>query len=201
MRRRRAKLGVVLATLALAGAGTALAAVRVDPRAAGAETTGTTTGTTATGGTTTTIPRVTLSLLDSRFIRQAALSDRLEIRTGRLATARGSGSVRAFGAMLVRDHTLSSRKLARAAAEVPFRVVATLPKAKLRLVAQLQTLRTSAFVRTFARLQVATHQQAIALFSREAAKGTHPALRAFARAQLPVLRMHLKTAKRLAMSV
>ena len=205
MKRRRAKLGVVLATLALAGAGTAFAAVRVDPRAADAETTtGTTTGTTGTGGTTTaattTIPRVTLSLLDSRFIRQAALSDQLEIRTGRLATARGTGSARAFGAMLVRDHTRSSRKLARVAAQVPLRIVASLPKAKVRLVAKLQTLRTSAFTRTFARLQVAAHQQAIALYAREATKGTYPALRAFARTQLAVLRMHLTMAKRLAKS-
>ncbi|HEX8168626.1 MAG TPA: DUF4142 domain-containing protein [Beijerinckiaceae bacterium] len=53
------------------------------------------------------------------------------------------------------------------------------------------------FDRLYGRMQVAAHQEAVALFSAYAQTGTDPNLRAFAQSALPALQHHLMMARRL----
>ena len=53
------------------------------------------------------------------------------------------------------------------------------------------------FDRLYGRMQVAAHQEAVALFAAYAQTGTDPNLRAFAQSALPALEHHLMMARRL----
>ena len=62
---------------------------------------------------------------------------------------------------------------------------------------QLASASGSRFDRLYGRMQVAAHQEAVALFSAYAQTGTDPSLRAFAQSALPALQHHLAMARRL----
>jgi len=53
------------------------------------------------------------------------------------------------------------------------------------------------FDRLYGRMQVAAHQEAVALFTAYAQSGEDPSLRAFAQSALPTLQHHLRMARRL----
>ena len=195
----RAPLRVAAAAvgLLLAGSGAAYATGHATP----AQTTTTTTATTATSTTTTTSTTQTASIrtADRAFATKAAASDRFEIRSGQIAVARGMQPTRAVGRRLIHDHTRSSRLLKTIATHLKLTLPTTLPPSLQRQVKLLTTSRaTMGFDLKFARMQVTAHQQAIALFTKEAKTGRNAMLRAFAKSQLPVLRMHLASAKGLA---
>ena len=62
---------------------------------------------------------------------------------------------------------------------------------------QLASVSGRRFDRLYGRMQVAAHQEAVALFAAYAQTGTDPALRAFAQSALPALEHHLMMARRL----
>lgn len=129
------------------------------------------------------------------FLRQAGLTDNSEIELGALAQARGaSAAARDAGRMLQADHRAS--KAAAAPLLARYRVrppVGVLPEARTEM-RRLQRLRGRAFDRELATFNIAAHTRAISMFQAQARTGDRWTAD-FARAQLPVLRHHLRMAR------
>jgi putative membrane protein len=133
------------------------------------------------------------------FVDMAASSDMYEIEAGKLAQQMGtSDGVKAFGAMMEKDHTASSDKLKAAVMEAGEGL--SVPTAMLPKHQQLLDALRSAgdgFDALYAQQQVAAHQEALTLLRGQAAAGTAEPLKAFAEAAMPVVQGHLDHAREL----
>lgn len=139
-----------------------------------------------------------LSAADLRFIRQAAASGRTEVIAGKLALTRaGDPAVRAFGEKLMKDHGAANSKLDWMAMDLGTRPPSRPAAPQMAQIHALERLRGPAFDRRFVgQIGVSAHQQAIALFRREAdSASAAPPLRDYARHNLPVLQKHLALAQ------
>jgi putative membrane protein len=132
------------------------------------------------------------------FMQQAAASDTFEISTGNLALQKGTlADVKAFGQMIVQDHTMSSKELKALAAQKGVVIPKTIPQEKLAKITLLSGLSGPAFDRTFAAQQVDAHKEAIALFEQADQDIADAQVQAFVDKSLPILRMHLQHAEQL----
>ena len=190
---------------------------------------------------------------DQEFVQKAAMAGRLEVQHGKMAASKASNAqVKAFGSMLVKDHTAANQQLMGIAKKMNITVaedqrtvtnqaspaggssasttadtksgasrttksgttgttgasggVATTGEARDRQSGAAHAGATqqmepwmsgtgAAFDRGFLEAQVKMHQDAIALFEKEANGGSDSDLKAFAQKQLPALRNHLKQAQ------
>ena len=184
---------------------------------------------------------------DQAFVQKAAVSGQMEVQQGKMAASKASNAqVRAFGNMLVKDHTAANQQLMAIAKRKKIAMgdhdrmvnnqaspaggsatsatsdtkagatrtstsqttgttgasggVATTGEARDRQAMPQQTeawmsATGNAFDRGFVEAQVKAHQEAIALFEKQANGGDDSDLKAFAQKQLPGLRNHLKQAQ------
>ena len=140
-------------------------------------------------------------LMAPGYLAMAGSSDQFEIQSGQLAQQMSQNpQVRAFGAMLVTDHTRSTQMLMAAAQSAG--VTAPPPMLMPDHQAMLDQLRAAgagpAFDAAFAQAQVTAHQQALQLHQNYAASGDVPALKAVAGQLVPVVQMHLQQAQAMA---
>ena len=135
------------------------------------------------------------------FVDAAAASDMFEVESSKLAETMGKASgVKAFAAMMVRDHTQSTADLKAAAAKAnPAPAVA--PKLTPEQQVDLAALKGAGdnFDRLYAEKQVGGHEKALAMLKAYADKGSDPALEAFATKAVPIVSGHLDRAKQLPM--
>jgi putative membrane protein len=132
------------------------------------------------------------------YLQMAASSDQFEIQSGQLASQMSQNPyVRAFGNMLVAHHTHTTTQLTAAAqaAGVPTPPPAMMPNHQ----AMLEQLRASGvnFDVAFKQVQIAAHQEALALHQNYANGGDVPALRNVAAAAVPIIQQHLAAAQAL----
>jgi len=133
------------------------------------------------------------------FVEDASAKGVAEVEAGKLAQEKGTAAdVKAFGAMMVKDHTAANEKL-KAIAEQKKIEVSTdaelLDKAK----AMILDLRSAkSFDQAYANNQVKAHEATIEIFEDEIKNGDDAELKAFATDTLPKLRAHLDQAKSLA---
>lgn len=131
------------------------------------------------------------------FVDIASASDRYEVEAGRLAQDMGkSDEVKAFGAMMVKDHTTSSANLKTAVAEAG-NGLAVNPALTDKQQRDLDQLRTAGenFDAMYAQQQVSAHEAALALLQGQASGGTVEQLKAFAAKTAPVVEHHLGEAR------
>lgn len=129
-----------------------------------------------------------------QFTDMIAASDMFEIQSGKLAETMGStAGVKAFGKMLVKDHTDSSSRLKTQAGKT--KPVVALPmilpadlKAKLTA---LKATSGAAFDKLFVEQQIEGHQKAFDALTAYAAGGDQPPLQEFATAVAPTVQGHL----------
>jgi putative membrane protein len=132
------------------------------------------------------------------FLRQAGMGDNTEIQAGSVAERNSrSEAVRDYARKLQRDHRHSSEMampLMRRNGVTPPAGILPEDRAAMR---RLERTRGRDFDRAFAQQMVVDHQKMIAKFEAQARSGDRETAQ-FARAQLPVLRDHLRDARRLA---
>ena len=135
---------------------------------------------------------------DKAFLTKAMQGDNSEMKLGGLAEQKGSSAgVRQFGQMLHADHAKAKSDVAPVARAHGVALSDEMaPEAKAEAV-KLDGLSGSAFDREFASYMVDDHRKDIADFQKQAAIGDRSTA-SLARAQLPTLRKHLKTAEQLA---
>jgi putative membrane protein len=138
----------------------------------------------------------TPSNADKRFMINAARADMTEAHEGQLAQSQGmSDQVKTFGATLDKDHAQNFQQLEILASKTGVSLPTGIDTAKIATIKQLERLKGQAFDRAFARDEVTTHKEAIAMFKREAEHGSDPDVKAFAQQTLPALEKHLSMAE------
>ena len=121
---------------------------------------------------------------DAAFVSKAVPAGREEVMAARGAmTMSKSAGVKKAARLLHQDHRLANRKLAAIARQKGW----TLPPRDASAAAP-SNYSDDEYVSS----QIKAHQDAIALFTDEAANGSDSDLRAFAQNTLPALRHHLK---------
>jgi putative membrane protein len=127
------------------------------------------------------------------YIANAASSDMFEIQSGQLALQRSCDpTVRAFGQMIVDDHTRTTALVTQAAQSDG--VTPPPPQMMPRHMEMLQRLQAAGpggFESAFRNEQATAHQEALTLHQTYSQDGDRPALRAVASQAVPVIQMHL----------
>lgn len=136
-----------------------------------------------------------LSHRDQEFLTSAYQAGLNGIEQGRLATARGlSEGIKAFGQLLIDDHTRANVVLSGIAAK--YDVV--LPReSESMAIEKLMSRAGMSFDYAFAEHLVIDESNAIVRFREQAKTGTAPDLRDFVVNTLPTLEQHLKIARSL----
>jgi putative membrane protein len=132
------------------------------------------------------------------FIKEAAMSDMLEIEAAKIAQEKGNADIKKFAAQMIADHTKTSSELKEL---VPPESKAALPteldSSGQKKIDKLRDIREQAFGPEFYRQQVSAHKEAVDLFERYAKGGKDPKLKDWAGRTLHALRRHLEMAEAL----
>lgn len=136
---------------------------------------------------------------DKNFAMMAAMNNYAEIDAGQTASTKAQNNgVKAFGAMMVMDHTMAGNKLKPIASGLGLYAPDSLDAKHVALKAQLASLTGRAFDSVYIHAQVEDHRATIELFEDEVSDGKQQDLKNFANETLPNLRMHKAHADSLA---
>lgn len=143
-------------------------------------------------------PAPVLAPQDRDFLERAAQGSNAEIATGSTATRQAwRAEVKAFGAMMMRDHGAMNAQLSAIANRYKIALPTSLGDHQASY-DRIVDLRYDRFDDEYMQVMVEDHDMALELF-RGAASGAHdPALRAFAASHVPVIEAHLNHARTLA---
>jgi putative membrane protein len=126
------------------------------------------------------------------FLVQASIGNLQEIASGKLAMQKAaSPNVKAFGKMMVDDHSKAQAKLLAVAQSQNIQ----LPSASTATPLPDMTLATAAnkdFDRLYVHSMVPGHRQTFMMFQNYAITGKNAAVKAFANETLPTLKQHLQ---------
>lgn len=132
------------------------------------------------------------------FVDQLAVSNAAEIQAAQVALAKASfDDTRNLARRLIANHTELDQQLAALAQQLSI----SLPDTAI-LQAQAAKLQRApgkgqSFDNGYAAAQVKAHEAAVQLFENEIQSASHPELKAFAEANLPMMKKHLQMAQRL----
>jgi putative membrane protein len=139
-----------------------------------------------------------LNKSDRKFAMEAAMGGMTEVELGRLATERGaSDAVKQFGQRMVDDHSKANDDLKQWATTAGVTLPTALDAKHQAMVTKMSGLSGAAFDRAYSQAMLKDHVKDVALFQREADRGTDSGLKSFASTTLPTLREHLRMARSL----
>ncbi|AXY72713.1 DUF4142 domain-containing protein [Paraflavitalea soli] len=126
------------------------------------------------------------------FMKEAAGGGMMEVMLGQTAQQNAQNErVKAFGAMMVTDHTRASDELKAIAGAKNFPLPTSLPEQHQHHVDALSKKQGRAFDKAYVDMMVDDHQKDIKAFEKASKSGEDSTVRAFAARTLPVLRKHL----------
>ncbi|QDE38286.1 DUF4142 domain-containing protein [Luteibacter pinisoli] len=136
---------------------------------------------------------------DAGFYQNATGANVSEVELSKLALAQGSSAkVKQFAQHMVDDHTKANDKLTSlGSGDRGYATTTEPPPEAQKDINALKMLNGKDFDREYAKVMVADHEKAVAIFEVEVEKGSNPELKAFAKETLPTLKQHLKMAKAL----
>jgi putative membrane protein len=138
---------------------------------------------------------------EASFARQACQAGVTQAEIGKLAAVNTKNeTVRSFAKALVKEHTQWEKELGQIFSQKGISAESELGEQFQSSINDLAELKGGAFDRAFKQQVIEDHQQAIAVFAKQAEQGTDPDLKAFAQKHLPHLREHLEVAKMLPIS-
>src|SRR3984957_3580863 len=130
------------------------------------------------------------------FVKEAAMSDMLEIEAAKIAEQKGNATEKKFAGQMITDHTKTSAELKQmvngdAKAALPN----ALDDASQKKLAKLRDAKPDDFAGEYDPMQVSAHKDATSLFERYAKGGDDPKLKDWAGKTLPALQHHLEMAQ------
>ncbi|MFN4177631.1 DUF4142 domain-containing protein [Phenylobacterium sp.] len=126
------------------------------------------------------------------FVSNAAISDMYEIQAGQMAQQTGrSADVKAFGKMMVADHTAMSNEMKPLAQAAGQTVPATLDERRKGMLDNLTAASGADFDRVYLAQQEAAHEEALTLMRGYADGGDNAELKALAQKAIPKIQAHL----------
>lgn len=133
---------------------------------------------------------------DMDFVRDAASGGLMEVELGRLAGEKAVNQrVKAFGEMMVRDHQKSNDELKSIAKGKNMNVPDEMLDKERDMFENLQNESGNDFDKAYMKQMAAAHDKDVALFRKQSEDGKDAELKAFAAKYLPILQMHLDSAK------
>jgi len=139
----------------------------------------------------------TVSKSDQDFAVNAANAGMTEIQAGQLAQTQGTArEVKAYGAMMVKDHTEAADKLKAVAAQKNITLPATVSSDMQKNLDDLKAKSGKDFDKAYMDMMVSDHKKVISAFEDEAKNGSDADIRAFADSTLHTLRHHLDVAEK-----
>lgn len=131
-------------------------------------------------------------LTPQAFAEKAAMADMFEIESSKLVLDKGSSErVREYAKMMIEHHTANSQNLRDAASKEGIDLPAALDAELQEKLDALKPLADVALDAAYVSAQVSVHTQAVDVFGQYASSGPGGALKSFAQAAFPTIRMHL----------
>jgi putative membrane protein len=133
-----------------------------------------------------------------QFLKQAASTDNFQLMAGMMAEDQSEkGEVGALGQKIYHVHSRTTPALAEIAKKKDVTLPAEMGSAKKALVDSLEAKKGEAFDQSFAEVEVAAHEEAIALYEKADKEVNDPDVQSFIDQILPVLKEHLAEAQEL----
>lgn len=130
------------------------------------------------------------------FIKEAAMSDMLEIDSAKLAEQKGNAAEKTFAAQMIADHTKTSAELkGMVSGDLKAAIPTALDDSSRKKLDKLKNAKPEDFASEYDPMQVSAHKDAVSLFERYAKGGDDPKLKDWAGQTLPTLQHHLEMAQ------
>lgn len=145
---------------------------------------------------TTTATANNLSDADKKFMNEAASGGIMEVEAGQLASQTAANDrVKAFGNMMVQDHTNANNELKGLAAQKNVMLPDSMMAEHREHINMLKKKTGKEFDKAYMSMMVTDHNEDVNKFQVTANNASDADLKAFASKTLPVLRKHLDSAK------
>ena len=133
---------------------------------------------------------------DSEFLVEAANGGMMEVQAGQLASTKAkSARVKAFGSMMVRDHSKANEELKTLAASKNITIPSTLGEDHQKHINDLNEKKGNDFDEAYMNMMVDDHKKDVDKFEDASKNAKDADVKAFAAKTLPVLRTHLDSAR------
>src|ERR1700709_483309 len=130
------------------------------------------------------------------FIKEAAMSDMLEIEAAKIAQQKGNADEKKFAEQMITDHTKTSSELkGMCSGELAAAIPTALDDSSQKKLDKLKDAKPEDFAGEYDPMQVSAHKDATSLFERYAKGGDDPKLKDWAGQTLPALKHHLEMAQ------
>jgi putative membrane protein len=130
------------------------------------------------------------------FVKEAAMSDMLEIEAAKVAEKKGNANEKSFAAQMITDHTKTSSELKQmVSGDAKAALPTALDDTSQKKLAKLRDAKSDDFASEYDPMQVSAHKDATSLFERYAKGGDDPKLKDWAGKTLPALQHHLEMAQ------
>jgi putative membrane protein len=131
------------------------------------------------------------------FVKEAAMSDMLEIETSKIAQQKGNAQEKKFAEQMITDHTKTSSELKSivSGSNLKSDIPAGLDSSSQSKLEKLRNAKPEDFASQYDPMQVSAHKDAVSLFDRYAKGGDDPKIKDWAAKTLPALQHHLEMAQ------
>jgi putative membrane protein len=132
------------------------------------------------------------------FVKEAAMSDMLEIEAAKIAQQKGNADEKKFAEQMITDHTKTSTELkGMVGGDLKAALPTALDDSSQKKLGKLKDAKPEDFAGEYDPMQVTAHKDAVSLFERYAKGGDDPKLKDWAGKTLPHLQHHLEMAQAL----
>ena len=133
------------------------------------------------------------------FVKEAAISDMMEIESSKIAQQKGNAEEKQFAGQMITDHTKTSSELKGlvSSGDVKAEIPAALDSSSQSKLEKLRDAKPADFVGQYDPMQVSAHKDAVSLFERYAKGGDNAKLKDWAGKTLVALQHHLEMAEEL----
>ena len=131
------------------------------------------------------------------FVKEAAMSDMMEIESSKITQQKGNADEKKFAGQMITDHTKTSSDLKSmvSSGDVKAEIPAALDSSSQSKLDKLRDAKPEDFAAQYDPMQVSAHKDAVSLFERYAKGGDNAKLKDWAGKTLPALQHHLEMAQ------
>jgi putative membrane protein len=131
------------------------------------------------------------------FVKEAAVSDMMEIESSKIAQQKGNADEKKFASQMIADHSKTSSELKGlvSSGDVKAELPTQLDSSAQGKLDKLRDAKPEDFPGQYDPMQVSAHKDAVSLFERYAKGGDNAKLKDWAGKTLPALQHHLEMAQ------
>jgi putative membrane protein len=130
------------------------------------------------------------------FIKEAVMSDMLEIEAAKIAQQKGNAGEKKFAQMMITDHTKTGSELKElVSGDMKAALPTALDDSSQKKLDKVRDANPENFAGEYDPMQVSAHKDATSLFERYSKGGDNPKLKDWAGKTLPALQHHLEMAQ------